>query len=418
MKLHRRSKNNKKPILRQVLDLIPAHILRRSINKLQTDKGCHKYKTYDQLVALSFGQLGKCYTLSDISCGLSISSTYMVDLELKQNPVKSTMSDGNKKRNYRVFEDIYYQLIKHYGRTLTDKRDRAVIKEVQNETIKLIDSSTVSLCLNLFDWAKFRTAKGGLKIHTVWDDTLGLPDYINITEAKVHDSKGLANQIFPKGTIVVEDRDYFDYDLFKSRNDAKNIFVTRLKSNILYESVEELDLPDKIDQNILKDELIKFTSINAKKAGLEGKIFRLVTVYKEDENKEIYLITNQIDWQAITIADLYKKRWDIEIFFKLMKQNLQIKTFLRTSENAVKSQIFVSMIVYLLLELIRRVYCKGKTAFSNFCEKVRICLLHYLSFEYICSINGKIQKVEMPPGKMLFDVDKFPVQTDMFSVIS
>ena len=415
MKLHRRSKNNKKPILRQVLDLIPAHLLRRSINKFQADKGCHKYKTYDQLVALSFGQLGKCYTLSDISCGLSISSTFMVDLKLKQNPVKSTMSDGNKKRDYRVFEDVYYQLIKHYGRTLRDKRDRAVIKEVQNETIKLIDSSTVSLCLNLFDWAKFRTAKGGLKIHTVWDDTLGLPDYINITEAKVHDSKGLASQIFPKGTIVVEDRAYFDFDLFKSRNDAKNIFVTRLKSNILYESVEELDLPDHIDQNILKDELIKFTSINAKKAGLEDTIFRLVTVYKEGENNVIHLITNQIDWQAITIADLYKKRWDIEIFFKLMKQNLQIKTFVGTSENAVKSQIFVSMIVYLLLELIRRVYCKGKTAFSNFCEKVRICLLHYLSFEYICSINGKVQKVEMPPGKTLFDGYKLHIQTDLFA---
>ena len=241
-------------------------------------------------------------------------------------------------------------------------------------------------------------------------------DYINITDAKVHDSKGLASQIFPKGTIVVEDRAYFDFELFKSRNDAKNIFVTRLKSNILYESVEELDLPDKIDQNILKDELIKFTSKDAKKAGLEGKLFRLVTVYKADENKVIHLITNQIDWQAITIADLYKKRWDIEIFFKLMKQNLQIKTFVGTSENAVKSQIFVSLIVYLLLELIRRVYCKGKTAFSNFCEKVRICLLHYLSFEYICSINGKVQKVEMPPGKTLFDVDKLPVQADLFSV--
>lgn len=418
MKLHRRSKNNKKPILRQVLDLVPAFILRRSVNKFQTDKGCHKYKTYDQLVALSFGQLGKCYTLSDISCGLSISSTFMVDLGLKQNPVKSTMSDGNKNRDYRVFEDVYYQLIKYYGRTLTDKRDRAVIEEVKNETIKLIDSSTVSLCLNLFDWAKFRTAKGGLKIHTVWDDTLGLPDYINITEAKVHDSKGLASQIFPKGTIVVEDRAYFDFELFKARGDAKNIFVTRLKSNILYQSVEELDLPDKIDQNVLKDELIKFTSKEAKKAGLEGKIFRLVTVYKENENKVIHLITNQIDWQAITIADLYKKRWDIEIFFKLMKQNLQIKTFVGTSENAVKSQIFVSLIVYLLLELIRRVYCKGKTAFSNFCEKVRICLLHYLSFEYICSINGKVQKVEMPPGKTLFDIDKLPVQADLFSVIS
>ena len=415
MKLHRRSKNNKKPVIRQVLDLVPPFLLRNSIRKYKSDKGCHKYKTYDQLVALSFGQLGKCYTLSDISCGLSISSTFMADLGLKQNPVKSTMSDGNKNRDYRVFEDIYYQLIKYYGGTLTDKRERAVIEEVKNETIKLIDSSTVSLCLNLFDWAKFRTAKGGLKIHTVWDDTLGLPDYINITEAKLHDSKGLISQIFPKGTIVVEDRAYFDFELFNKRINAKNIFVTRLKSNILYESIEELDLPDDRDQNILKDELIKFTSKDAKAAGLENQIFRLVTVYKEDENKVIYLITNQIDWQAITIADLYKKRWDIEIFFKLMKQNLQIKTFLGTSENAVKSQIYVAMIVFLLLELIRRVYCKNKTGFSNFCEKVRICLLHYLSFEYLCSINGKVHKVDKLPDKTLFDQDKFQIQAELFS---
>jgi IS4 transposase len=252
---------------------------------------------------------------------------------------------------------------------LTDKLERTVIEEVKNKTIKLIDSSTVSLCLNLFDWAKFRTAKGGLKIHTVWDDALGLPDYINITDAKLHDSKGLISQIFPKGTIVVEDRAYFDFELFKKRIDAGNIFVTRLKSNILYESIEELDLPDERDQNILKDELIKFTSKDAMKAGLEGQIFRLVTVYKEDENKVIHLITNQIDWQAITIADLYKKRWDIEIFFKLMKQNLQIKTFVGTSENAVKSQIYVAMIVFLLLELIRRVYCKKKRVSATFVRK-------------------------------------------------
>ena len=416
MKLYKRSKNNKKPVLRQVLDLIPAFILRNSVKKFQTDKGCHKYKTYDQLVALSFGQLGKCYTLSDISCGLSVSSTYMIDLGIKQNPAKSTMSDGNKNRDCQVFESVYYQLIKHYRRTLTDKRDRVVIEEVKNATIKLIDSSTVSLCLSLFDWAKFRTAKGGLKIHTVWDDALGLPDYINITNAKLHDSKGLENQIFAKGTIVVEDRAYFDFGLFKKRCDAKNIFVTQLKNSILYKSIEELDLPDDKDQNILKDELIKFTSKEAKKAGLEGKIFRLVTVYKKDENKVIHLITNQIDWQAITIADLYKKRWDIEIFFKLMKQNLQIKTFLGTSENAVKSQIYVAMIVYLLLELIRRVYCKTKNAFSNFCEKVRICLLHYLSFEYLCSINGMVKKVEKPPNKTLFEQDKFCVQTDLFNI--
>lgn len=189
------------------------------------------------------------------------------------------------------------------------------------------------------------------------------------------------------------------------------MFVTRLKSSILYESIEELDLPDDKDQDILKDELIVFTSKEARKAGLEGKIFRLVTVYKADENKVIHVITNQLDWKARTVADLYKKRRGIEIFFKLMKQNLQIKTFPGTGENAVKSQIFVAMIVYLLLELIRRVYCKEKAAFSNFCEKVRICLLHYLSFEYLCSINAKVSRVIKPPGKTLFDQDKSHVQT-------
>ena len=122
-----------------------------------------------------------------------------------------------------------------------------------------------------------------------------MQDYINITDAKLHDSKGLISQIFPKGIIVVEDRAYFDFELFKKRNDARNIFVTRLKSIILYESIEEIDLPDDRNQNILKDELIKFTSKDAKLAGLECQIFRLVTVYKEDENKVIHLITNQID---------------------------------------------------------------------------------------------------------------------------
>jgi hypothetical protein len=413
MKLHRRSKNNKKPVIRQVLDLIPSFILRNSIKKFNADKGCHKYKAYDQLVALIFGQLGKCYTLSDISCGLSISSTFLTDLGLSQSPAKSTMSDGNKNRDYRMFEDLYYRLINYYRRTLTDKRDRTIIEEVKNETIKLIDSSTVSLCLSLFEWAKFRTAKGGLKIHTVWDDTLGLPEYINIKEAKIHDSKGLENQVFGKGTIIVEDRAYFDFELIAKRCVANNIFVTRIKSNILYESIEELDLPDEKDEDVLKDEFVVFTGKEAQKAGLKGKKFRLVNVYKPDENKLIQIITNQLDWQARTVADLYKKRWDIEIFFKLMKQNLQIKTFLGTSENAVKSQIFVAMIVYLLLELIRRVYCKEKAAFSNFCEKIRICLLHYLSFEYLCSINTKVSRVTKPPNKTLFDQDKFHVQTQL-----
>ena len=406
MALFRRSKNTNKPVIRQILDLIPAHILRAEITKHQSDKGKSTYKTIDQLVALTFGQLNKCYTLSDISCGLSVSSTFLSDLGLKQSPAKSTMSDGNKTRHYGVFKGLYNSLLKYYRNTLKAKYQSHIIDEIQNHKIKIIDSTTISLCLSLFNWAKFRTAKGGLKIHTAWDDQIGLPEMVNITEAKIHDSKGLEQNIYPKNTIIVEDRAYFDFNLMLSRIRCQNTFVTRIKSNTLYESLEERDLPDEKDQDILKDEIIVLTSNKAIESDINEHKLRLVTVYKEDGNKTIEIITNNMDWTARTIADLYKKRWDIELFFKSMKQNLQIKTFLGTSENAVKSQIYVALICYLLLELIKRFYSDKKTAFSNFCEKIRVCLMHYLTLNYICNeLKPIVKKAKKPPEKSLFEGD-------------
>ena len=140
-----------------------------------------------------------------------------------------------------------------------------MIDEIKNHTIKLIDSTTISLCLSLFDWAKFRTAKGGLKIYTVWDDQLGLPDMINIKEAKIHDRNGVEHNVFDKGTIIVEDRAYFDFELMIARIKAENIFFTRTKINTRYESLEELDLPKDTDQDILKDEIIVLSSKRLKK---------------------------------------------------------------------------------------------------------------------------------------------------------
>ena len=414
MSLFRRSKNTNKPILGQILSLIPSHILNFQIQKHQSDKGCSKYKTYDQLVALIFGQLNKCDTLSTISCGLSISSTFLSDIKLKQSPSKSTMSDGNKNRNYKVFEGLYFSLLSYYKNILKAQHKTTIIEEIKNQTIKLIDSTTISLCLEMFDWAKFRTAKGGIKIHTSLDDSSGLPDVINITEAKTHDNKGMENNVFEKGTIIVEDRGYFDFSLMLRRILANNIFVTRIKDNTIYQSIKELELPNKEDQDILKDEIIQLTSPKAKETGISEHQLRLVTVYKADENKVIQIISNNLDWKARTIADLYKKRWDIELFFKAMKQNLQIKSFVGTSENAVKSQIFIALISFLLLELIRRTNCDKNTAFSGFCEKIRVCLLHYLTINYVCNeLKPIVKKAEKPPEYTIFPRDNFQNQTKM-----
>jgi len=237
-----------------------------------------------------------------------------------------------------------------------------------------------------------------------------LANLVNISEAKLHDSKGFEQVVFPKDTIIIEDKGYWDFQVIKARLKAQNTFVTRIKENTVYESIEELELPDKQDQHILKDELIRLTSAKAQKIDLHTHTLRRVVVYHQEKNTVLEIVTNNLDWKASTIAQLYRNRWNIETFFKLLKQNLNVKTFVGTSENAVKSQIFVALIAYLLLELLRRVKAKGKTAFSNFVEKIRICLSFYLSLDYVIvriqpktrSVRNKQMRLELESKGTLF----------------
>ncbi len=298
---------------------------------------------------------------------------------------------------------MYQGLLTYYGHILSKKSKLKVLEEIKDKTVLIRDSSTVSLCLSMFDWAKFRTAKGGIKIHTQWDEAMMLPNLVNISEANLHDSKGFEHVIFPKDTIIIEDKGYWDFQVIKARLKAQNIFVTRIKENTVYESMEELELPEDQDQHILKDELIRLTGIKAQKVDLHSETLRRVVVYHEEQNTVLEIITNNLTWKSATIAQLYRNRWNIETFFKLLKQNLNVKTFVGTSENAVKSQIFVALIAYLVLELLRRVKAKEKTAFSNFVEKIRICLSFYLSLDYVIvriqpkarSIKSKQMRLEL-----------------------
>jgi len=391
-----KNKNTNKPLFKQIIDLIPKEILSASITKYNSDKHYRAYKTYDQLVAILYGQLNKCISLRDITLGLGLNSKLLTDIGLTQSPARSTMSDGNENRRWEVFESIYFSLVEHYSQIFSKTPNYKVIKEIQGKSVKLVDSTTISLCLSTFNWAKFRTAKGGLKIHTCIDEGKMIPEMINITEAKVHDRKGVEDFLFERGTIVVEDRGYFDFSLFKSRIKNENYFVTRCKVNTRYESIEELDLPDGKDEHILKDEIIRLTSTKAIESGMDQEKLRRVVVYKEDENKVIELICNNLEWSAATIAELYKRRWRIETFFKLLKQNLQVKTFIGTNENACKSQIFISLIAYFLIELIRRTMSRAKHSFSNFVNLLRICLIHYHSLKYVVNeilpITQKVKK--------------------------
>ncbi|CAN5406177.1 IS4 family transposase [soil metagenome] len=392
------AKKSDKPLLGQNLELGPSSLLNTVTSQYESDKHCHKYKTYDQLVAMLFGQLNKCHTLREIAQGISISPKFLADIGLEQSPAKSTMSDSHGKRDWRVFESLYIGLLGHYSRLFSKKSEYKVINQIKGKHIKLVDASIMSLCLKLFPWAKFRTAKGGIKMQVSLDETTMIPDMVNLTPAKISDRRGADNFRYPKDTIVVDDRGYFDFGLFATRIVDQNHFVTRIKANTLYESIVEKDLPDGEDEHILKDELIYLTGQAAIKAGMDKVQLRRVAIYKQEGNKVIEVITNNLDWSAATIAELYKRRWSRSIgriFFKLIKQNLQIKTFLETSENACKSQIFVAMIVYLLLELIRRNISKTYHCFGHFVTLIRVCLTQYNRLEYIASeIQITVQKAK------------------------
>lgn len=400
--MHKNIKKSDTPLFGQLLELIPKHILITSIDKYKSDKHCSSYKTYDQLVSMMFGQLNKCTSHREICIGMSGDEKFLRDIKLSQSPARSTMSDGNAKRNPEVFSDIYQRLISHYGNVFGKRPEYKEIKAIEGKNIKLVDATVMSVCLNLFEWASYRTAKGGIKAHVSLDEKTMLPEIINITEAKLSDRRGVDGFRYPKDTIVVDDRGYFDFSLFKRRIEDENIFVTRMKSNTVFEHVKELDLPEDKDFEILKDEIIRLSSIASIESGMADQDMRRVSVYfeevdrktKEKKSKVIALITNNLDWEASVIAELYKRRWYIETFFKLMKQNLQIKNFLGTSENACKSQIFVALICYFLLELVRRTAEKAKHRFGHFVTLVRVCLMKYDLLEYVVNdISTVVKKV-------------------------
>ncbi len=383
-------KKSDSPVFKQILDMIPRSLLRKAIHKYKSDKSCSAYFTNDELVSMLFGQLNKCLSLREIAMGIDQSPEFLADIGLEQSPAKSTMSDGNAKRDYRVFEQLYYLLCGHYKDQLHMREDYKVIKEIEGKHIKIIDATIMSVCLSLFEWAVYRTAKGGIKAHVSLDEASMIPDIINISEAKLSDRRGVDDFRYPKDTIIVDDRGYYDTKLFKIRIDDQNHFVTRIKDNILYESVREYDLPDDKDDHILKDEIIRLIGKTAIENDVNTVEFRRVVVYIEEGNRTVVLITNNLEWSAATIAELYKRRWLIETFFKLIKQNLQIKTFLGTTPNACKSQIFIALICYLLLELIRRTLSKTNHRFGHFVTLIRVCLTQYNRLSYIIN-NTKIE---------------------------
>ena len=324
---------------------------RSKFNKLvkvkQSDKHCKGYTSWTHLVSMLFCQFTKSQSVRDISNGLRSATGNLNHLGIDRAPSKSSISYQNKHRDHELFKEYYFQLLESLGQYPKFKQVKFRIKS----KIFLLDSTTISLCLSLFDWAKYKTAKGAVKMHTLLDFDGNLPAYVNITDGKTADNKGANDIPLLKGSVIVADRFYNDFPLLNVWDSKGVFFVIRHKENLQFETLKENDLPENRHQHILKDEIICLKN-ESSKSKYPSKL-RRVSVW-DDENKQVIeLITNQFNWSPNTIGELYKSRWQVEIFFRDIKQLLHIKSFIGTSENAVMIQIWTALITILILKALK-----------------------------------------------------------------
>ena len=354
----------------QILQLIPRPIFHSVVDKFQTDKHAKGINSWTHMVSMLFCHFAKANSVRDISNGLRSITGNANHLGIQNKiPSRSSVSYINEHRDWQMFREVYFQLkeyVQKEGKYLQRKKFQDIDRKIY-----MLDSTIINLCLNVFNWATYRNQKGAIKLHTLLDYDGCLPSYVFMTAASQSDVRHSRYMSLPAHSVVVLDRGYQSFKMFWEWTQGDIFFVTRLKENIHYRSVEERELPAESAGHILKDEIIELTEESTQKE-YPGQLRRVV-VYDVEQKRTIVILTNNFSWTAETIAELYKQRWSVEIFFKELKQNLKIKSFIGTNENAMWIQIWTAMITMLLLR-----YMKEKAAYnwnlSNLIAFIRINL--------------------------------------------
>jgi hypothetical protein len=293
---------------------------------------------------MMFCQLAQAKSLREIIDGLACCEGKLRHLGLEASPKRSTLSYANGRRPWQLFEALFYSILEVARASAPGKRLR-----FKNKLFSL-DATVVELCLEMFDWAKYRQTKGAIKLHVLLDHDGYLPVYAHVTEGNVSEIEIARALSLPKGSIVVMDRGYIDYKLFSRWTKQGIRFVTRLKEKADYVAWEDRPVPS--GSNVRKDQLIRLNPLMAAAPCPED--LRVVTVWDEENQRQIQLLTNELKLSAATISAIYKERWQIELFFKALKQSLKIKTFVGASANAVRTQIWTALIAMLLIKILQQ----------------------------------------------------------------
>ena len=336
--------------------------------KHKSERYSKGFNSWDHFVAMLFCQLAQAKSLREICGGMACCMGKLRHLGMKDAPNKSTLSYANAHRPWQMYQGLFYETLEFCKKAAPGKAKKFRFK---NKLLSL-DSSTIALCLALFPWAKFRRTKGAVKLHLLLDHEGYLPTYAYISDGKKHDVKVARMISLAPGSIIAMDRGYNDYKLFAFWTANSIYFVTRLKDNADYIVVAENDIPQ--NRNILSDQLIQFAGYKAQDDC--PHILRRIVVWDQKDEKEIVLLTNHLDFGATTISAIYKDRWQIELFFKALKQNLKIKTFVGTSENALYIQIWTALIAILLIKYLQ-FKSKMRWSLSNLVAFLRWNLFTY-----------------------------------------
>jgi hypothetical protein len=367
----------------QILQIIPKSSFSRLVYTSGAERHAKGFSSWDQLVAMLFCQFAQAKSLREISDGLAVTCGKLNHLGLRNAPAKSTLAYANAHRPHELFVRLFSQMLDICQAESPGKKKKFRFK---NKLFSL-DSTTIDLCLSLFPWAKFRQTKGAVKLHLLLDHDGYLPDFALITDGKHHDVTVARNFTLPVGSIIAVDRGYCDFDLFAQWNHSGVFFVTRLKDNAAYEVIQDYSVP--MHSNVLQDQDIRFTGFQTSYKYPEQ--LRRVVVWDQENEKEVELLTNHFDFGATTIGQIYRDRWEIELFFKVLKQHLKIKTFVGTSPNALKTQIWTALIAILLLRFLQ---FKSKCQWP-LCRLV--ALLHLNLFTYRNLWDWLNNPFETPP---------------------
>jgi hypothetical protein len=355
----------------QLLHHFPRVQFAALVEKLGAERHAKGFTCWTQFVAMTFCHLARADSLREICNGLACCLGKLAHLGIGKPPKKSTLSYANEHRPARLFEELFWSALGTFrseGRLGAQGKTKFQFKN----KLLLLDSTTISLCLSLFPWASFRRAKGGVKVHVLLDHDDYMPAYALITEARRADVRIAPGLNLNPGSIVVMDRGYNDFKLFESWCETGVFFVTRMKEGTVYEVVETRKLPQ--GRPILADEIIRLSSAQAQKDC--PRLLRRVVAWDEENQRQIVLLTNHLDFGATTISAIYRERWKIELFFKALKQNLKIRTFVGTSENALRIQIWTALIAMLLLRWLHHL-SKAQWSLSNLAAMLRLNLFTY-----------------------------------------